>query len=133
MITEAGERETSASGAPEQPAAATDRAPREDVDPNEIRELVIDALRAVYDPEIPVNIYELGLIYDIDVEDDGAVKIKMTLTSPHCPVAESLPSEVGRAASSAAGVRAADVEVVWDPAWNPDMMSEAAKLELGMF
>jgi FeS assembly SUF system protein len=103
------------------------------VDPNELRERIVDALRTVYDPEIPVNIWELGLIYDIDVADDGAVGIKMTLTSPHCPVAESLPGEVQRAAGSVAGTRGVEVEVVWDPSWNPDMMTEAAKLELGMF
>ena len=103
------------------------------VDPSELRERIVDALRQVFDPEIPVNIWELGLIYDIAIDDEGAVGIKMTLTSPHCPVAESLPAEVQRAAGSVAGVRGVEVDVVWDPLWNPDMMSEAAKLELGMF
>jgi FeS assembly SUF system protein len=102
-------------------------------DPNELRDRIVDALRQVFDPEIPVNIWELGLIYDIAIDDEGAVAIKMTLTSPHCPVAESLPGEVQRSAGSVAGVRDVEVDVVWDPAWNPEMMSEAAKLELGMF
>ncbi|HUP21834.1 MAG TPA: iron-sulfur cluster assembly protein [Thermoanaerobaculia bacterium] len=103
------------------------------IDPNELRERIIDQLRTVFDPEIPVSIWELGLVYDIAIADDGAVEIKMTLTSPHCPVAESLPGEVQRAAASVAGTRDVQVDVVWDPSWNPDMMSEAAKLELGMF
>jgi FeS assembly SUF system protein len=102
-------------------------------DPAALRERIVEALRNVFDPEIPVNIWELGLVYDIAVADDGTVGIKMTLTSPHCPVAESLPGEVQRAAGSVAGVREVEVDVVWDPSWNPDMMSEAAKLELGMF
>jgi len=94
---------------------------------------VVDALKTVFDPEIPVNIYELGLIYDLDVSAEGAVAIKMTLTSPACPVAGSLPGEVKDKAAGVAGVTAAEVELVWDPVWNPSMMSEAAKLELGMF
>jgi FeS assembly SUF system protein len=102
-------------------------------DPAALRERIVEALCNVFDPEIPVNIWELGLVYDIAVADDGTVGIKMTLTSPHCPVAESLPGEVQRAAGSVAGVREVEVDVVWDPSWNPDMMSEAAKLELGMF
>lgn len=99
---------------------------------SELTEEVVRAISQVYDPEIPVNIYELGLIYDLAVDND-VVHIKMTLTSPHCPVAESLPGEVRAAAASVPGVAAAEVELVWDPAWNPDMMSEAAKLELGFF
>src|SRR5262249_26320004 len=94
---------------------------------------VIEALRTVYDPEIPVNIYELGLIYDIDVEPLGVVNVRMTLTSPMCPVAESLPGEVEQKVKSVQGVNEAKIAVVWDPPWNPDMMSEAAKLELGFF
>jgi FeS assembly SUF system protein len=94
---------------------------------------VIEALRTVYDPEIPVNIYELGLIYDIAVDPAGSVNVRMTLTSPMCPVAGTLPGEVEVKVKSVPGVPDATVEVVWDPPWNPDMMSEAAKLELGFF
>jgi len=96
---------------------------------------IVEALQTIYDPEIPVNIYELGLIYDVAIPegDDGRVGIKMTLTSPHCPVAESLPGDVKRRVEAVEGVEEAEVEVVWDPAWNPEMMSEAAKLELGFF
>lgn len=96
-------------------------------------ERVVEALRGVYDPEIPVNIYELGLIYDVDVVEDSRVHVKMTLTSPACPVAGSLPIEVQDKIEALPGVESAEVEVVWDPVWNPSMMSEAAKLELGMF
>lgn len=93
---------------------------------------IVKALRTVYDPEIPVNIYEMGLIYNLDISDEGDVKVKMTLTSPMCPVAGSLPGEVQEAVKSAQGVLSAEVDLVWDPAWNPSMMSEAARLELGM-
>ena len=94
---------------------------------------IIDVLRTCYDPEIPVNIHELGLIYGIDIDPEGAVNIKMTLTSPACPVAGSLPPEVEQKVSKVEGVSAAKVEVVWDPPWNPEMMTEAARLQLGMF
>jgi FeS assembly SUF system protein len=97
-----------------------------------IREGVIEALRSVYDPEIPVNIYELGLVYEVDVRDGASVHVRMTLTSPMCPVAETLPPEVEAKARAVPGVRDVEVEVVWDPPWNPGMMSEAARLELGM-
>ena len=93
---------------------------------------VIEALRTCFDPEIPVNIYELGLIYEVKMDDSGVVAIKMTLTSPNCPAATSLPTEVQAKAKGIPGVKDAKVEVVWDPQWNPSMMSEAAKLELGM-
>jgi len=92
---------------------------------------VIDALRTCYDPEFPVNIYELGLIYDVQVDEQGGVAVAMTLTSPHCPAAQSLPGDVRQKALSVPGVTSADVKVVWSPPWNPSMMSEAAKLELG--
>jgi len=98
-----------------------------------IQENVIAALRGCYDPEIPVNIFELGLIYNIDVAATGAVGIQMTLTSPACPVAGSLPPEVQRKVRDVPGVTAAKVDVVWDPPWTPDRMSEAAKLQLGIF
>ena len=97
-----------------------------------LREQIIEVLRTCYDPEIPVDIYALGLIYDIDINDGANVAIRMTLTSPMCPVAESLPPEVEAKVEAIADVSEAKVDVVWDPPWNPGMMSEAAKLELGM-
>ena len=93
---------------------------------------VIEALRTVYDPEIPVNIFELGLVYKIDVDDQNTVHIEMTLTSPMCPVAETLPGEVKAKVEALEGVSAATVNVVWDPPWNPSMMTEEAQLELGI-
>jgi len=93
---------------------------------------VIEALRTCFDPEIPVNIYELGLIYEVKVDPTGAVGIRMTLTSPNCPAAGSLPGEVRDKAQAIPGVTAAKVDVVWDPPWDQTRMSEAAKLELGM-
>jgi FeS assembly SUF system protein len=92
---------------------------------------VVEALRACYDPEIPVNIYELGLVYEVKVSPEAQVAITMTLTSPACPVAQSLPKEIETRIKAIPGVRGAAVTVVWTPAWNPSMMSEAAKLELG--
>src|SRR5580692_8475216 len=94
---------------------------------------VIEALRTVYDPEIPVNIYDLGLIYEVDVTPEAAVSVRMTLTSPGCPVAGSLPPEVQEKTAAVPGVSEATVDLVWDPPWNMDMMSEDAKLDLGMF
>ena len=105
----------------------------EAIDPKSIETGVIGALKECYDPEIPVNIYELGLIYGIDVDPQGRVEIKMTLTSPACPVAGSLPGEVEQRARQVAGVTDAKVELVWEPPWDQEMMSEAAKLELGFF
>lgn len=95
-------------------------------------EAVVDALREIYDPEIPVNIYDLGLIYGVDVTEDGAAAVTMTLTTPHCPVAESMPGEVELRVSSVPGIRDAEVNLVWDPPWGPEKMSEEARLELGM-
>jgi FeS assembly SUF system protein len=95
-------------------------------------ERVIDALREIYDPEIPVNIYDLGLIYGVDVTEEGDVAITMTLTTPHCPVAESMPGEVEMRCSAVPGVRDAEVDLVWDPPWGPNLMSDEARLELGM-
>jgi FeS assembly SUF system protein len=94
---------------------------------------VIAALQTVYDPEIPVNIYELGLIYSVEVDDAAYVKVKMTLTSPACPVAGSLPGEVERKIESIPEVTGAEVELTWEPPWSKDLMSEAAMLQLGMF
>jgi FeS assembly SUF system protein len=102
-------------------------APRAD-----LRERVIEALQTCFDPEIPVNIYELGLIYGIDATPAGEVAITMTLTSPMCPVAGSLPIEVENKVRALEGVAAARVDVVWDPPWTPEKMSEAAKLQLNM-
>ncbi len=98
----------------------------------EIEEKVVEQLRSVYDPEIPVNIFELGLIYEIDVTPEGAVKILMTLTSPACPVAGSLPPDVEARVRAIPGVVEARVDVVWDPPWSPDKMTEAARLQLNM-
>jgi FeS assembly SUF system protein len=97
-----------------------------------LREKVIEVLRQIYDPELPVNIYELGLIYDIDVAADNSVHVKMTLTAPACPVAESLPPEVERRIEMIDEVPRAKVELVWDPPWSKERMSEAALLELGL-
>ena len=96
------------------------------------KELIIEEIRKIYDPELPVNIYELGLIYDIKVENDKSVKIKMTLTTPNCPVAESLPKEVKEGVMQVEGIEEVDLELVWDPPWTKDMMSDAAKLELNL-
>ena len=96
------------------------------------KEQIIEEIRKIYDPEIPVNIYELGLIYDIKVKDEKFAIIKMTLTTPNCPVAESLPKEVKEGAMQVEGIEDVDLELVWDPPWTNDMMSEAAKLELNL-
>ena len=98
-----------------------------------LKDEIVKALKEVYDPEIPVDIYELGLIYDIDIADDKAVTIKMTLTSPSCPAAESLPPEVEHKAGQVEGVTSSQVMVVWEPTWTPDLMSEVAKVELNMW
>ncbi len=100
--------------------------------PDEIKQGVIDMLKTVYDPEIPVDIYELGLIYEVEAEEGGDVRIVMTLTSPMCPVAETLPPEVEAKARGVEGVTDVALDLVWEPPWSPEMMSEAAKLELGM-
>ena len=99
---------------------------------DELKDRVIEALKSVYDPEIPVDIYELGLIYEIAISEDGDAVITMTLTTPHCPVAESLPNEVELRVLSVPGIRDAEVKVVWDPPWDPSQMSDEARLELGM-
>jgi FeS assembly SUF system protein len=98
-----------------------------------LEERVIAALRGVFDPEIPVNIYELGLVYDLKTDPSGAVSIRMTLTSPACPVAGALPGEVRSRVQSVPGVTSANVELVWDPPWDMSRMSEEARLQLGLF
>ena len=96
------------------------------------KEKIIKEIRKIYKPELPVNIYELGLIYDIKVKDEKFAIIKMTLTTPNCPVAESLPKEVKEGAMQVEGIEDVDLELVWEPPWNKNMMSEAAKLELNL-
>jgi FeS assembly SUF system protein len=100
---------------------------------NTIKNQIIAAIQTVYDPEIPINIWEVGLIYEVTVDDDGKAHVLMTLTSPNCPVAESLPTEVKEKVAAVDGVTAAEVEITWDPPWHEDMLSEAAKLELGLY
>ena len=120
---QAAATEPDAPAAPESAPAAGDDA---------LRSAVVDVLRTVYDPEIPVNIYEMGLVYDIEIDAARAVRVRMTLTSPMCPVAESLPPEVESKVRGVPGVSDAAVDVVWDPPWNPGMMSDAARLELNL-
>lgn len=98
----------------------------------DIYENVIAALKDIFDPEIPVNIYDLGLIYGVEIDADGGAVVTMTLTTPHCPVAESMPGEVELRVSAVPGVRDAEVNLVWDPPWDPAKMSDEARLELGM-
>lgn len=93
---------------------------------------VVEALRTCFDPEIPVNIYDMGLIYDLKVNTEGAVTIQMTLTSPHCPAVQSLPAEVESKARAVSGVTDVKIDLVWEPPWDPSKMSEAARLQLGM-
>ena len=99
---------------------------------SDLKEDIIKEIKKIYDPEIPVNIYELGLIYNIKVNDDKKIDIEMTLTSPNCPVAESLPNMVKANIMKVAGVKDVDLKIVWDPPWTQDKMSEAAKLELNL-
>ena len=98
----------------------------------ELKEKVVNEIKKIYDPEIPVNIYELGLIYDINVDNKNNVKIKMTLTTPNCPVAESLPNEVKNSVKEIKETNNVDLDLVWDPPWDKSMMSESAKLELNL-
>jgi FeS assembly SUF system protein len=98
----------------------------------DLQAAIVEALKTIYDPEIPVDIYELGLIYDVAVDTDGDAVVTMTLTTPHCPVAESMPGEVELRVLSVPGVRDAEVKLVWDPPWDPSKMSDEARLELGM-
>ncbi|HWN66454.1 MAG TPA: SUF system Fe-S cluster assembly protein [Haliangium sp.] len=124
--TEIAEREAVA-------VAGSGEKPAQPIDVEAVRPLVVDAIKTVYDPEIPVNIYELGLIYALDIDPEGQAEIKMTLTAPACPVAGVLPQEVADKVASVAGISRARVELVWDPPWSMERMSEEAKLELGFF
>ncbi|MFW2388530.1 MAG: DUF59 domain-containing protein [Polyangiales bacterium] len=111
-------------GTGEKPAAPIDR--------EQVQAAVLEALQTIYDPEIPVDIYALGLIYGVEVDEDGRAEIRMTLTAPACPVAGALVEEVAEKSGRVEGVSTSHVELVWDPPWTPDRMTEAAKLELGM-
>lgn len=101
-------------------------------DADELKGRIVAALQEIYDPEIPVNIYELGLIYDVDVAADFSVNVRMTLTTPHCPVAETMPGEVEMRVAAVEGVTSVDVKLVWEPAWDMSKMSDEARLELGL-
>jgi FeS assembly SUF system protein len=98
---------------------------------HELEKRIIEEIKMIFDPEIPVNIYDIGLIYDINISDEGEIKILMTLTSPNCPVAESLPAEVKEKVKSVEGVRNVDLKLTFEPPWSMDLLSEEAKLELG--
>jgi len=100
---------------------------------SKLQDRIIEALRSCYDPEIPVNIYDLGLIYELNVDEAGAVSVRMTLTAPNCPVAGSMPGDVERKIRSVSGVKDVQVELVWDPPWGRDRLSPAALVQLGMF
>jgi len=113
-------------------APVDDGAEQQPVPPAELRESIIAAMRTVFDPEIPVNIYDIGLIYELNIEPSGHVGIKMTLTSPMCPAAETLPPEVERKVAAVAGVTDVTLDLVWEPTWSPAMMSEDAKLLLNI-
>lgn len=110
----------------------TGEAPTTPIDSKAVEAAVIDALQTIYDPEIPVNIYELGLIYGVEVNEEGRTEVRMTLTAPACPVAGALVEEVAEKTGRVEGVSTSHVELVWDPPWTPERMTEAAKLELGM-
>jgi FeS assembly SUF system protein len=119
--------------APAEEITAHAGAPLDGQTPVASKDMIIEGLRTVYDPEIPVNIYDLGLIYEIDINSDGALKLTMTLTTAGCPVAELMPQMIADAAANVAGVGEVEVHLVWDPPWHADLMSEDAKLALGMF
>lgn len=116
----------------EQSQTGEETSPERLAEVGRIGEAIVEQLQSIYDPEIPVNIYELGLIYRIDVHDDNSVTIDMTLTSPHCPVAESLPNDVQHKVDTIDDVTSCEVRIVWEPPWHPSMMTEEAQLELGM-
>lgn len=127
-----GHQEAAPDSRPPGPPAIEQEVAIERMDPEELRDPIIAALRQVHDPEIPVNIYDLGLIYRIDIAANGDVAVDMTLTAPACPVAGMMPVLVEEAVRTVEGVGKIQVELVWDPPWNPEMLSEEARLELGM-
>ena len=106
--------------------------PTQQLDKSSLHAAIVDTLRGIYDPEIPVNIYDLGLIYTIDIDDQANVKLDMTLTSPGCPVAQTFPGTVEAGVAGVDGVTSAEVELVWDPPWTTDMLPDAVKLQLGI-
>lgn len=112
-------------------AVTPERQPLSEAERSVLGAQIMEVLRSCYDPEIPVNIFELGLIYSVDIDDAAFALVTMTLTSPHCPVAQSLPAEIEAKVARVQGISSAKVRIVWDPPWNMNMMSEAAKLELG--
>ena len=127
-----GEMAASEANAPAEAEAAAPPPADPANEPVHVRDRIVAVLKTVYDPEIPVNIWELGLIYDVIVRSDGHAQINMTLTTPNCPAAELLPPEVETKARSVQGVSDVQLDIVWNPPWTPEYMSEAAKLELGM-
>jgi FeS assembly SUF system protein len=131
QATAGAQPQVSSSGEPA--PVASPAGPAKSIQQKLLEGKIIEVIRQIYDPEIPVNIYDLGLIYEIDVREDNAVKVKMTLTAPACPVAGTLPPEVEKRIENIPEVKSADVELVWDPPWSRDRMSEAAQLTLGLF
>jgi FeS assembly SUF system protein len=125
------ETESAAAALPADPAEKPSAIPADEM--TRMSEEIVGALKTVYDPEIPADLYELGLIYRIDMNDDRVVKIDMTLTSPNCPSAAELPGQVENAVASVSGVREAKVTIVWDPPWDPSRMSDEARTELNMW
>ena len=125
------ETPASETGVAESTPTASD-GPTEPIDKDDLRNRITDSMRTIFDPEIPVNIYDLGLIYEINPQDSGMVHVKMTLTTPNCPAAGILPGEVESKTRSVDGVKDCELELTFDPPWNPEMMSEGARLELGM-
>ncbi len=117
---------------PDEDFVAREGGPLQPGSPVASEDALVEAMRTVYDPEIPVNIYDLGLIYTLDIADDGSIQVEMSLTAPGCPVAGEMPGMVARAVSGVAGTGEVEVRLVWDPPWTPDRMSEDAKLALGM-
>ena len=126
------ENSSAAHNQPDTASPDTSTAPGQVGNSEQLRERIVEVLRSIYDPEIPVNIYEIGLIYSVDIDPTNAVNIRMTLTSPACPAAGTLPGEVEDKARRVEGVTDVKVDLVWDPTWSPAMMSETAKLQLGM-
>jgi FeS assembly SUF system protein len=120
-------------GEPQPRSQAAAWTPEGEIPPKVTEDALIAAIGTVYDPEIPVNIYELGLIYALEIGEDGRVKVEMTLTAPGCPSAQELPEQVKQAVMAVPGVTGCDVETVWDPPWDPSRMSEEARLQLNMF